>query len=185
MYFPANTFYEDLYLNLEEGTDIVKVHDATAAAHRNFTLTFDVSKYSSAEKRNYSSQDYTKKNTPIYTKTYKKGESFAARIRNFGRYTLAVDSIAPTIKARNFKAKTWLSNYNYLSLTVNDEQSGIASYDGYINGKWILLEYEPKRNTLTYNFEDGIVTDTQCELKVIVTDNVGNQSTFETTFFRK
>jgi hypothetical protein len=38
---------------------------------------------------------------------------------------------------------------------------------------------------LTFDFNDNVVTDTKNELKVIVTDNVGNSTTFEATFFRK
>lgn len=47
------------------------------------------------------------------------------------------------------------------------------------------MEYEYKDNTLTFDFNDNIITDTKNELKVIVTDNVGNSATFEATFFRK
>jgi hypothetical protein len=38
---------------------------------------------------------------------------------------------------------------------------------------------------LTYDFDDKVITETENNLKVIVTDNVGNSSTFEATFFRK
>ncbi|GAL77221.1 hypothetical protein JCM19274_4934 [Algibacter lectus] len=47
------------------------------------------------------------------------------------------------------------------------------------------MEYEYKTNTLTYDFNDGDFTDTNNNLKVIVTDNVGNSSTFEALFYRK
>ena len=47
------------------------------------------------------------------------------------------------------------------------------------------MEYEPKRNTLTYNFDDKIADQTQCVLKVTVTDNVGNTNTLTTSFYRK
>ena len=39
---------------------------------------------------------------------------------------------------------------------------------------------------LTYDFNDGMKTnETKYKLKVIVIDNVGNSSTFETDFYRK
>lgn len=47
------------------------------------------------------------------------------------------------------------------------------------------MEYDYKKNTLTYDFNDRINTETENNLKVIVTDNVGNSTTFESTFFRK
>ena len=47
------------------------------------------------------------------------------------------------------------------------------------------MEYDYKTNTLTYDFNDNVVTDTKNDFKLIVTDNVGNSSTFEASFFRK
>jgi hypothetical protein len=47
------------------------------------------------------------------------------------------------------------------------------------------MEYDTKTQTLTHDFNDEIITDTKNNLKIIVTDNVGNSSTFETTFYRK
>ena len=47
------------------------------------------------------------------------------------------------------------------------------------------MEYDYKTNMLVHDFNDNIVTDIDNNLKLIVTDNVGNSSTFEATFFRK
>ena len=125
------------------------------------------------------------RNEPRYSKTYKRDGSFTTRTRTLGTYTIARDSMAPEIKPRNFKEKQWLSNYSYLSLQITDDLSGINSFNASLNGEWILMEYEPKTKTITYNFDDKILNQTQCDLKVTVTDNVGNSSTFRSTFFRK
>ena len=185
VYFPANTFYNDFYIDLEKDEDTVTIHDNTVAAHRNFTITFDVSKYSEAERKQLFIARLDERSRPNYARTYMRNNTFTTRTRNLGRYTLAKDTLPPTIRARNFKDRQWLNNYRYLSLEIADDISGINSYDAYLNGEWILMEYEPKTRTLTYNFDDKIAQQTQCELKVIVTDNVGNSSTFESTFFRK
>jgi hypothetical protein len=47
------------------------------------------------------------------------------------------------------------------------------------------MEYDPKTNRLTHDFEDGIINSTENNLKLIVTDNVGNSTKFEATFYRK
>jgi hypothetical protein len=47
------------------------------------------------------------------------------------------------------------------------------------------MEYDYKTKKLIHFFSDNKVTDTENKLKLIVTDNVGNSSTFEATFFRK
>ena len=41
-----------------------------------------------------------------------------------------------------------------------------------------------KLEKITHYFNDGIVADGANDLKVVVTDNVGNSSVFETRFFR-
>ncbi len=185
VYFPANTFYEDFYINLKKGRDTVTIHDNSVAAHRNFTISFDPSQYPLSERRQLFIARLDEDLRPSYATTYKRDGSFTTRTRDLGTYTLARDSVAPTISPKNFKEKQWLSNYSYLSLEITDDLSGIDTYRATLNGKWILMEYEPKTNTITYDFDDNIVDDTQCELEVIVTDNVGNSSTFTSTFFRK
>ncbi|TMU57149.1 M23 family metallopeptidase [Flagellimonas algicola] len=185
VYFPANTFYKDFYIELEKGQDTVAIHNEQVAAHRNFTISFDASKYSGLDKKQLFIARLDDSQKPRYSKTFKRDGSFTTRTRTLGTYTLARDTIAPEIKARNFKEKQWLSNYSYLSLKISDDLSGVNSYNATLNGEWILMEYEPKTKTLTYNFDDKILDKTQCDLKVVVTDNVGNSSTFESTFFRK
>ncbi|MEO9513813.1 MAG: M23 family metallopeptidase [Flavobacteriaceae bacterium] len=185
VYFPANTFYEDFYIDLKKGLDTITVHDNSVAAHRNFVISFDVSKYSKEERKQLFIARLNRHGEPLHSKTYKRDISFTTRTRTFGTYALVKDSITPIIEAKNFKEKQWLSNYNYLSLKISDDLSGINSYNATINGDWVLMEYEPKTQTITYNFDDNVLKGTQCNLKVVVTDNVGNSSVFERTFFKK
>ncbi len=185
VYFPSNTFYEDFYMDLEKGADTVTIHNSYVPAHRNFTITFDTSKYSEEERKQLFIARLDKRLRPSYASTYKRGKTFTTRTRNLGTFTLAKDTIAPKIRAKNFKEKQWLNNYQYLSLAISDDLSGIDTYNATLNGEWILMEYEPKTNTLTYNFDDKILDKKQCELKVVVKDNVGNTTTFSNIFYRK
>ncbi len=185
VYFPTNTFYKDFYIDLKKGNDTVTIHNSRIPAHRKFTITFDVTKYPEADRKQLFIARLNKKMKPNYVSTYKRKNTFTTRTRNLGTYTLAKDTIAPRVKAKNFKEKQWLNNYSYLSLKISDDLSGIDTYSATINGKWILMEYEPKKNTITYNFDDTILDQKQCHLVVIVTDNVGNSTTFNSTFYRK
>jgi hypothetical protein len=69
-----------------------------------------------------------------------------------------------------------------IQLTIADKGSGIKSYNGYLNGNWILFEYDNKTNKITHNLSDGIVAEGANDLKVVVTDHVGNSATFESHF---
>ncbi|AYN68540.1 M23 family peptidase [Euzebyella marina] len=185
VYFPANTFYDNFYLELEKGPDTVTIHNSRVAAHRNFTITFDVSKYSADERNQMFIARLDNRLRPYHSSTYKRGDTFTTRTRNLGTYTLAKDTTAPKVRPKNFKDGQWLNNYRYLSIYIADDLSGIDTYSATLNGKWILMEYEPKTNTLTYNFDDIILDQKECELELTVTDNVGNTTTFKSTFFRK
>ncbi len=185
VYFPANTFYKDFYIDLKKGNDTVKIHNNRIAAHRNFTITFDVSKYTSKEKQQLFIARLNSKLKPSHTTTYKRSNTFTARTKNLGTYILAKDTVAPVITPKNFKEKQWLNNYNYLSLEIVDDLSGISTYNAYLNGEWILMSYEYKTNTITYDFDDKILDKKECNLKIIVTDNVGNTTTYKSTFYRK
>lgn len=185
VYFPSNTFYKDFHIDLKKGNDTVTIHNNKVPAHRNFTITFDVSTYSAEARKKMFIARLDKKMKPNYAATHKRGNTFTTRTRNLGTYTLATDTIAPKISPKNFKEKQWLNNYSYLSLRISDDLSGIDTYSATLNGEWILMEYEPKKRTITYNFDDKILDQKKCDLNVIVTDNVGNRTSFSSTFYRK
>jgi hypothetical protein len=185
LYFPAHTFYKNTYLELESGRDTLKIHDGSVPVNRNFTLSFNVDHYEPKTRKQLLIARLDKRGRPNYSTTYKKGNVFTTRTKNLGTYTLVTDSVAPVIKPKNFRPKSWLNNYKYLSVRILDNLSGIGSYTAKINGQWILMEYEPKKNTLTYDFSDTDFSNTQLNLEIEVTDNVGNRNHYKTTVFRK
>ncbi len=85
----------------------------------------------------------------------------------------------------NFKDDQLLTKYRFLKFKVYDDLSGIKSYRGEIDGKWILLEYNAKKGLLTYDFNDRQLEGTKHSLKVIASDNVNNTNTYIATFYKK
>lgn len=67
------------------------------------------------------------------------------KIRHFGKYTLMIDTIAPTIKALDYKNNQNISKYSTLEFAITDNLSGLASYTAYINGNWVLARYDRKQ----------------------------------------
>ncbi len=185
VYFPAGSFYKDVFLNLEADSAVVRIHEPSLPMHRNFTLTFDVSHLPREERGQYFIARLDESDRPQHQKTYRREDQFTARSRSLGRYTLARDTVPPVIRPKNFKKNQWLTNYRYLSLRISDDLSGISSYSATLNGQWILMEYEPKKQTLTYNFDDRILNERQCDLEVEVVDNVGNKEIFTIQFFKR
>lgn len=184
-YIPKGSLYEDTYLDIKFKGDTIYFHKDDTPIHSNITLGFNASKYTPEEREKMFIARLGYGGRPSYNSTTKKGHRFTAGIRTFGTYTLAKDTKPPSITPVNFKDGQWISGSSTLVLRIADDLSGIKSYRATVNGKFILMEYEYKNNALTHKFSDGVVTDTENKLKVIVTDNVGNSSTYEATFFRK
>lgn len=186
LYIPKQTFYEDFYFDLsKDKKGRYKVHNDKVPAHKNFVITFDVSKYTAAERKKLFIASLNKKKKPSYSRTKKKGTKFTTSTKNLGTYFLAKDTIPPKVKPVNFAKDKWISSKKYLKIKVTDDLSAVRSYRGTINGKWVLFEYDAKKGMLTYDFNDVAFTEAKHNLKLIVTDNVGNSTTFTSTFFRK
>jgi hypothetical protein len=180
------SFYEDVAINFEVTNDTLKLHKPSIPLKKSMNINFDISQYKGSDRDKLFIASVSRYGNKLYyTPTKKRGNTLTARTKYLGTYTLGVDDENPEIKTINFKNGSWISNYRYLKIKISDQISGIKNYRATINGQWILMEYDTKTQTLTHDFNDQIITDTKNNLKVIVTDNVGNSSTFETTFYRK
>ncbi len=185
IYIPEGSLYEDTYLDINFMGDTVEIHRDEIPLHSNFTVGFDVSDYPAEEREQLFIARLSDYGRPNYSSTYKKGNRFTTGTRTFGKYTLAKDTQAPKVSPVNFYDGQWISGNETLKVKITDDLSGINAYRATVNGKFILMEYEYKNNTLTHHFSDGVVTETENDLKVIVTDNVGNTTTYTAKFYRK
>jgi len=104
-------------------------------------------------------------------------------IKEFGDYTIAVDTIPPRIRPLNIQNNKNISKQWTISLAISDEFSGISTYRGTLNGHWILMDFDAKNNKLVYSFDDRLKTGTNTfELKV--SDGSGNVATYRATLIR-
>ena len=183
VFFPAGTFYEDFYLNFDVKADTLFLHDDTVPAHTNFTISIEDNKFSEIQREKLFMASVNGKRIS-YIPSYRKDNIFTAKVKTLGKYTLVLDTVPPIISiAKSIEGK-WISDKKLLQLSISDGLSGIKSYNGYLNGKWILFEYDNKTRKITHNFSDGIVAEGPNDLKIIVMDNMGNSTIFETSFFR-
>lgn len=185
VHLKKNTFYYPTRLNVYKDHDSIKINPDISLFKKSFSIEFFANKYDSISKRQSFIARLNKKKKIAYSPTIIKDSIFISKSVQAGTYFLAKDSIPPKIKPINFKKNQWLSKSKFLKVKIEDDLSGIKSYEGEINGKWILFEYEPKNKNLTYNFNDLKFKSGKQDLKLKVTDNVGNESIFQTTFYRK
>lgn len=182
VFFPAGTFYDDFPLNFEVKNKVLYLHDDTVPAHTNFTITMTDSKMSKEQQeKTFIARIEGEKIS--YNSTFRKDSVFTTKVKTLGKYKLVTDTLAPTVSITKPIEGRWVSQ-DTIQLQISDSGSGIKTYNGYLNGKWILFEYDNKTNTITHYFNDDLVLNGANELKVIVTDAMGNSTTFETRFFR-
>lgn len=183
---PANTFYDDINLKFKVSGDTLKLHEDIIPLQKNIGIHYDVTGYDDVDKNKlFIAKLIGYRKYASHLSTMKVNNTLSAYTKTLGEFTLKYDTNAPQVTPVNWQNGKWLSNYRYLKVKITDDLSGISSYRATVNGKFILMEYDYKTDTLTHDFNDNVVTDTRNELKLIVVDNVGNSTTFEATFFRK
>lgn len=181
--FPSGTFYEDFYLNFEVSNSDLYLENKEVAVHSNFKISV-VDSITSEKEKDKLFIGVKEGNKMSYNPTKRKGNVFTTYTKNWGQFFLVKDTVAPLlISSKKIEGKD-LSKMKTIEFTIKDDLSGIKEYQGYLNGKWILFEYDYKTNKIIHYFEDAVVAEGKNELKVVITDYIGNSTTFETHFFR-
>ncbi len=185
VYFPQNSFYDAIPLKVENVENELIVGEDHYPLQKPFEIQFQIPDQDSLKNSQSFIAKLNSKGEPYFFSNQKKEDSWIGKSKTLGRFILSRDSIAPKIKPLNFKNKQWLSSFNYLRVKLTDDYSGIKSYRGEINGKWIRFEYEPKNNTLIYDFNDLSFKESLHQLTIKAEDRVGNVSKLEMEFYRK
>jgi hypothetical protein len=182
VFFPAGTFYDDFALNFDVRDKTLYLHDDSVPAHSNFTISLTDTTLSKEllEKTFIARLDGEQIN---YNSTYRKDSVFSAKVKTLGKYKLVTDTLAPKVSIAKPIEGKWVSQ-DAIQLQISDAGSGIKTYNGFLNDQWVLFEYDNKTRTITHYFNDDFLLNGANELKVIVTDAMGNSTTFETHFFR-
>ncbi|WP_026903958.1 M23 family metallopeptidase [Pedobacter glucosidilyticus] len=184
--FLKGTFYDDVDFTYSKSaktsnslSPIHIIHNKLTPLHQAFELLLKVD----------SSLNKMKDKLVIVNENgiYQGGELTNGYIRaypkSFGKYYLKVDSIAPNVTPINIVDHANLSLQKAISFKIGDNLSGIKEFKGYINGKWILMEYDYKRGLLWHNFDErtGFGKHT---FTLVVSDMKKNTKTIQLNFFR-
>lgn len=181
---PENAFYNNFYLNFDVNGDILTLHDDSVPVHKNITITFNDVQGLTEEQLSKTFIATLDGYKLSYNKTYRKGNSFTIKTKSLGKYKLAQDTTPPRIYNVNFVEGSTIKDLKTISVSVNDLHSDIDTFNAYLNGKWILMEYDYKTKKLIHNLDDNICVQGRNDLKIVVTDNLQNSTTFESYFFR-
>ena len=172
--FGNKTLFDTLYLrskweiDLDNNREVFKFFHRSVPIRRNIKVTLKPA------------LDYNQEKSAVYALGYKNklgyyggewdNDEITFYTRDLQDFTLATDTIPPSIKLLK-------ANKDDLRFIIDDEMSGIASYNAYINGDWVLMNYESKRSLIWSEKLDENIPFSG-ELILTVEDNAGNESIY-------
>ena len=105
---------------------------------------------------------------------------YKAKITKFGSNAVSVDTLPPTILP--IAPDKW-STREKVILKISDDQSGLKSYRGEIDGKFVLFELDGKTGRISYRLESNRVKKgSEHTLHVVVYDMCGNEQSYTNSF---
>ena len=99
------------------------------------------------------------------------GNQIQFKTKELGDFQVITDIDAPNIRPVRIDSTE-------LRFTISDVLSGIKTFNCYVNGQWVLMDYEYKSNRI-WSIKLNESETFSGDLKLEVTDNVGNLAVYE------
>ncbi len=112
------------------------------------------------------------RDNPSYVGGSWDGKKISFKTRNWGTFTLLADTLEPAVKPL-------ILNGDQLVFRIDDKLSGIDQFSLYLNGDWVLMNYDYKKKLIRSEKLDPQVSFSG-ELELKVSDNAGNINTYRT-----
>ena len=186
---PAKSLYDTIYFDYKMVNDtfsslyapIHQIHSNHTPLHYPYKVEFVTTVPSHLSDKAFVCKIKNEKAIGFVGGTFEKG-TISATIKTFGDYSVAIDTVAPNVQGLNIFSGKKMEG-STLKMTIKDAESGIKSYNAYIDKEWVLMEYEPKKNRLTHRFKKSLSKGTH-KFTLIVEDNLGNTTEYEASFYR-
>lgn len=187
---PSGSLYENIWFTYKEerpknGTfaKLYHVHNYYIPLHNSFTISIKTEGLSPALINKAVVARLDEKGQWVWEGGGYKNGFMTARSRNFGVYSVKVDTLAPKIIPVNIQNGKNISQQKTISLKISDSFAGIKSYRATMNGKWILMDYDRKNDLITYEIDDRTLKGNNSFL-LVIEDNVGNRSEYKANLIR-
>ena len=180
--FPADAFYKNVELKKEAApstnylSDVITIGNEQIPVHKNYKLNIkltDKIKNTQALTVVYVDKDKTTSLGGAYSNGW-----ISVNTRKLGRFAVMADSVAPTLIPLNFKQNADVLSLSELKVSIKDDFSGIKNILPTLNGDWLLMDYDPKNNLLTYEVDERLKKGMNT-LRIVVTDECNNKTTLE------
>jgi len=188
--FPANAFYRSFYFQLDSFPGDSTMFSPVYEIHNRFTpvqKSFSISIKPKTGTVSYADRFYIayldNEGQSWFAGNDKKEDRLSAKTNLLGNYVILLDTISPEINPVNIADGKNMAGERSIKIKISDNETGIKTYRATLNGQWILMEYEPKKNLLFYAVDEHLKKGTN-HFRLEVTDMVGNESVFEANLLR-
>jgi len=190
--FPANAFYQSFYFDFEElspdsthPATRYRLHNNTVPVQKSFSISLlpDHGFLNNIPSHKVYLAYSVDGNNFYYSGGSITNGRMNASSRSLGYYTLMADTVPPTIgtlKTIKDKAGKLATRYQ---IKIDDKQTGVADYRALLNEKWVLMEYETKKDLLFYDADERLKKG-ENTFYLEVTDQTGNKATYKTVITR-
>lgn len=187
IFMPKGTIYDDLefkYRKSENGKYFV--HDWNVPVHTYYTIAIEPEGIPSGQlskaviKREYQYRGAWK--SEFIPAEYRDGRVIA-KVRDFGAFSVDIDNTKPAITPVNIKENsTFTASNGVIRFTIKDSQTGIGGFSAFIDGNWILAEYDQKTNLVTIDLNREGISNGKHQLELKVWDEKENTATYTANF---
>ncbi|MGF1924104.1 MAG: M23 family metallopeptidase [Bacteroidia bacterium] len=177
---PKGTLYNDLnfvYKKLPNG--VHQIHNTLTPLHSGFELSIKAD----STLIKYQSKVLIKSVNGSSQGGYFENGIVKAKPRVFGSFMIGIDTIAPTIVPVNISSGKNMNSLSKISFKIRDNLSGIKSFNGYIDGQWVLMEFDTKTANLWHTFDER-TTSGKHSFELIVTDMKDNTKRYAIDFYK-
>lgn len=186
---PSGALYDTLFFNYKKSpatvvmlSDLHSIHNNMTPLQKSMSISIKPDRIPEGKEGKMLIVRINKTSKAPVAATWTEG-FLKADVSVFGDYFVGIDTIAPRIIPSNLAQNADLSGRKELRIRINDDFSGIKSYEAEIDNKWALMEYDPKNAALIYSFnEKYLARGTKHVLNLKVSDNCNNISSYKYSF---
>jgi len=191
VFIPQNALYDTLFFRYSRQAKVKKCYSDTYIIHSQLTPLH--LKYKLSIKPDSTLAD-SLKDKALIVQVAGKGsisslggrwlnDSVSVQTYLFGRFAVAIDTTVPDIRPIKIKEGHKYEKGQALKFKVYDNLSGVNSFAGYIDGVWVMFEYNTQKNWYIYHIDDKVIRSVNPHTLLFeAIDIKGNKASFSTTF---
>lgn len=117
-----------------------------------------------------------------YSPTSYNENSISVEVKDMGSFSVWADTTRPVISKISVKDSMYIMHNGKIITTATDNLSDISKYNAYLDGEWLLTEYEYKEDLLSTALPVGL-TDGPHVFEIEVMDDLLNKTYRKMTIF--